>query len=53
MHPIGRMGSPIDIAKGVVFLASDDAGFITGTDLIIDGGCTAGFIFGEYPDISV
>ena len=39
--PIGRMGTPIDIAKGIVFLASDDAGFMTGAGLVIDGGITA------------
>jgi NAD(P)-dependent dehydrogenase (short-subunit alcohol dehydrogenase family) len=40
-HPIGRLGVPDDIAKGIVFLASDDAGFMTGTGLVIDGGSTA------------
>ena len=39
--PIGRMGTPTDIAKGIVFLASDDAGFMTGAGLVIDGGITA------------
>jgi len=39
--PIGRMGTPTDIAKGVVFLASDDAAFMTGAGLVIDGGITA------------
>jgi 3(or 17)beta-hydroxysteroid dehydrogenase len=36
--PIGRVGSPDDIAKGIVFLASDDAAFMTGAGLVIDGG---------------
>jgi 3(or 17)beta-hydroxysteroid dehydrogenase len=36
--PIGRMGTPDDIAKGIVFLASDDAAFMTGAGLVIDGG---------------
>jgi len=40
-HPIGRLGTPRDIAKGIVFLASDDAGFMTGAGLVIDGGLTA------------
>jgi 3(or 17)beta-hydroxysteroid dehydrogenase len=40
-HPIGRLGVPEDIAKGIVFLASDDAGFMTGAGLVIDGGSTA------------
>ncbi|MDC0074700.1 SDR family oxidoreductase [Alphaproteobacteria bacterium] len=38
LHPLGRMGQPEDIAKGFVFLASDDAEWITGTSLVIDGG---------------
>ena len=40
-HPIGRLGMPDDIAKGIVFLASDDAGFMTGAGLVVDGGITA------------
>src|ERR1700736_6169442 len=40
-HPIGRLGTPTDIAKGIVFLASDDAGFMTGAGLVVDGGITA------------
>ena len=37
----GRMGTPTDIAQGIVFLASDDAAFMTGAGLVIDGGTTA------------
>ena len=40
-HPIGRLGVPDDIAKGIVFLASDDSGFRTGAGLVVDGGSTA------------
>jgi len=40
-HPIGRLGSPEGIAKAIAFLASDDAAFITGTSLVVDGGYTA------------
>src|SRR5437762_2235205 len=40
-HPIGRLGIPTDIGKGIVFLASDDAAFMTGAGLVIDGGLTA------------
>jgi NAD(P)-dependent dehydrogenase (short-subunit alcohol dehydrogenase family) len=40
-HPIGRIGVPSDIAGAAVFLASDDAAFMTGADLIVDGGYTA------------
>lgn len=39
--PIGRLGKPKDIANGVLFLASDDSSFITGTELVIDGGALA------------
>ena len=41
LHPIGHMGEPNDIAYGVLYLASDEAKFVTGTELIIDGGYTA------------
>jgi len=40
-HPIGRLGMPDDIAKGIVFLASDDSAFMTGAGLVVDGGLTA------------
>lgn len=40
-HPIGRLGQPKDIAGAALFVASDDAAFMTGSDLIIDGGYTA------------
>ena len=41
-NPIGRSGLPRDIAEAVLFLASDAAGFITGTHLTVDGGLTIG-----------
>jgi NAD(P)-dependent dehydrogenase (short-subunit alcohol dehydrogenase family) len=37
-HPLGHMGEPDDIAWGVVYLASDEAKFVTGSELVIDGG---------------
>jgi NAD(P)-dependent dehydrogenase (short-subunit alcohol dehydrogenase family) len=40
-HPLGRNAKPSEIADGVVFLASDRASFMTGSELIIDGGMTA------------
>jgi len=40
-HPIGRLGVAEDVALGIVFLASDDAGFMTGAGMVIDGGLTA------------
>lgn len=42
-HPLRRVGTPGDIASAVVFLASDDAAFITGSTLVVDGGLTAMF----------
>ncbi|MFI7195482.1 SDR family NAD(P)-dependent oxidoreductase [Nocardia nova] len=42
VNPSGRGGTPADIAKAVVFLASDDSTYITGQDLVVDGGLTAG-----------
>jgi len=40
-HPLGRIGQPEDIAYGVLFLASDESSFMTGSELVIDGGLTA------------
>ena len=39
--PMGREGEPIEVANAVLFLASDEASYITGTELIVDGGFTA------------
>jgi len=41
LHPLGGMGSPDDVAWGVVYLASDEARWVTGTELVIDGGYTS------------
>jgi NAD(P)-dependent dehydrogenase (short-subunit alcohol dehydrogenase family) len=41
-HPLGRIASPHEIAQAVLYLASDDAAFVTGAALPIDGGLTAG-----------
>ena len=40
-HPIGYLGEPVDVANAVLFLASDEARFITGAALTVDGGYTA------------
>lgn len=39
--PMGRVGRPEEVAAGVLFLASDDASFVTGLELVIDGGYLA------------
>ncbi|HEX9260311.1 MAG TPA: glucose 1-dehydrogenase [Acidimicrobiales bacterium] len=41
--PMGRFGEPIEIARGALFLASDDSSFMTGQSLLIDGGITAAY----------
>ena len=41
LHPLGHVGEPDDVAWGAVYLASDEAKFVTGSELVIDGGYTA------------
>lgn len=41
LHPLGHAGEPIDVAYGILYLASDESRFMTGSELVIDGGYTA------------
>ncbi|MGX8793532.1 SDR family NAD(P)-dependent oxidoreductase [Oceanobacillus sp. M60] len=41
LHPIGRLGKPEEVANAVLFLASEEASFITGASLLVDGGYTS------------
>ena len=53
LYPLGRVGAPEDVAAAVAFLASQDAAWITGTTLVVDGGLTAvntGFHATVHPD---
>ncbi|CAK6687156.1 Dihydroanticapsin 7-dehydrogenase [Cyanobium usitatum str. Tous] len=42
-HPIGRLGEPTEVAAAVLFLAGPGAGYITGSDILIDGGVSSEF----------
>jgi NAD(P)-dependent dehydrogenase (short-subunit alcohol dehydrogenase family) len=42
LHALGRIGQPEEVARAAVFLASDDASFMTGSALVVDGGLSAG-----------
>jgi len=41
LHPLGRMGEAEDIAAAIVFLASNESAFVTGAEIVVDGGYTA------------
>lgn len=42
LHPLGRLGRPLDVADAFVYLASDEARWVTGSALVVDGGLTSG-----------
>ena len=42
--PMGRFGEAHEIAQGALFLASDEASFVTGTEFLVDGGLTAAYV---------
>jgi NAD(P)-dependent dehydrogenase (short-subunit alcohol dehydrogenase family) len=42
--PVGRLAQPREIAQGALFLASDDASYITGSTFVVDGGITAAYV---------
>jgi NAD(P)-dependent dehydrogenase (short-subunit alcohol dehydrogenase family) len=42
--PLGRWGEPEDIAAGILFLASEDSSYMTGAELLMDGGVSAGSV---------
>lgn len=46
-HPVGRVGRPEDIARMVAYLISDDAGFVTGQNFVVDGGMTRKMVYVE------
>jgi NAD(P)-dependent dehydrogenase (short-subunit alcohol dehydrogenase family) len=47
MQPIGRQAQPIEVANVAAFLVSDDASFMTGSIVTVDGGCVTTFNYGE------
>jgi len=50
IHPVGRIGTPADVAGVAAFLASEDAAFVTGANLLVDGGRTASMQDDTLPD---
>jgi NAD(P)-dependent dehydrogenase (short-subunit alcohol dehydrogenase family) len=44
LYPLGRIGEPDDVANTVLFLASDEAKYLTGGEFVVDGGASAGIV---------
>lgn len=49
-HKLGRFGEPEEVANAVLFLASSEASFVTGTAMVVDGGMTAGLGVGFFDE---
>lgn len=51
--PMGRFGEAREMAQAVLFLASDESSFITGTEFLVDGGLTAAYVTPEGPPVNL
>ena len=40
-YPLGRLGQPVEVANAILFLASEESSFVTGSEIVVDGGLTA------------
>ena len=49
--PVGRAGTPDEVAAVGALLMGPDGGFITGSDILIDGGVTAAYFYGDIPEV--
>ncbi|MGF1669905.1 MAG: SDR family oxidoreductase, partial [Balneolaceae bacterium] len=47
--PMGRFGQAKEVARAALFLASDDSSYVTGTELLVDGGITAAYVTPNHP----
>jgi hypothetical protein len=49
--PVGRAGTPDEVAAVGAMLMGPDGGFITGSDILMDGGVTAAYFYGDIPEV--